>query len=323
MEVPCLLIWLYYRSFEPNMTANNVQITSAVYANAKGSLVRVLLTTGETWLVPPGNGSGQANVLDFWVRNGGEIGPFVPPVPGGSVPAGTLIWYASNRIPSGWLPCDGSEVKRKQYPFLFTAIGTSFGSGNGTTTFNLPDLSNNFIRGWGPVNDFDPLRVFGSYQEDLLFSHNHPISDPGHNHGTTDPGHNHPMPDPGHTHTVNDLGHIHPVSDPGHRHVVEKTEIGYIVAVSVGVNDWFLSSPGFTPSDQKCFMTWNLADAGLVVVQKDANVGTEMANANLSDLSSQTGITVVPNVTGIVTSFEDGGAETRPANLSLLPYIKF
>lgn len=305
------------------MAANNVQITSAVYANAAGSLVRVLLTTGETWLVPPGNGSGQANVLDFWVRNGGEIGPYVPPVPGGVVPVGTLIWYASGRTPSGWLPCDGAAVKRRQYPFLFSAIGTTFGIGNGTTTFNLPDLTGRFIRGWGPVNDFDPNRVFGSYQEDLLFSHDHPIADPGHSHEVTDPGHNHPMTDPGHTHTINDLGHVHSVSDPGHVHIVERTEIGYIVAISVGVNDWFLSSPGFTPSDQKCPISWNLADASLTVVQKDANVGTETSNANLSDLSAQTGITVVPNVTGIVTSFEDGGAETRPANLSLLPYIKY
>lgn len=283
----------------------------------------MLLTTGETWLVPPGNGSGQANVLDYWVKGGGEIGPYVPPVPGGEIPVGTLIWYASRNVPSGWLPCDGSEVKRKQYPTLFSVIGTTFGIGDGSKTFNLPDLSNKFIRGWGPINSLDPNRVFGTTQGDLLFSHQHPITDPGHFHVVTDPGHAHPVTDPGHSHTVNDLGHTHTVSDPGHFHVSEKTEIGWLGPISVGVNNWFLTPPGYTPSDQSCTVLWNPKDAGLTVTDRNANIGTETANAGLSDLNSYTGILVELATTGIATSFEDGGFETRPPNLSLLPYIKY
>jgi microcystin-dependent protein len=305
------------------MAANNVQITSAVYANARGSIVSVLLTTGETWRVPPGNGSGQANVLDQWVKNGGSIGPYVPPVPGGVVPIGTLIWYASTRTPSGWLPCDGTAVKRLQYPNLFTVIGTTFGIGNGSTTFNLPDLTDKFIRGWGPVNSLDPDRQFASDQDDLLFSHTHPIRDPGHTHGVTDPSHVHEVTDPGHKHTANDLGHTHGVSDPGHLHTTRRTEIGYLAEFATSVPSIFIAPLGYTPSERSYQVIWEEKNAALVMVERSANLGTQVANAGLSDLTALTGISVDPASTGIQTSFEDGGIETRPPNLSLLPYIKY
>ena len=70
----------------------NVRITSARYFNADNTIVFVLLTNGETWFVPPNNGSGQANVLAEFVANGGNIGPYVPPVPGGIVPVGSVMW---------------------------------------------------------------------------------------------------------------------------------------------------------------------------------------------------------------------------------------
>lgn len=305
------------------MTANNVKITSAVYANAKGSLVSVLLSTGESWLVPPGNGSGQANVLDYWVKGGGEIGPYVPPVPGGEIPIGALIWYASRSTPSGWLPCDGAEVKRRQYPLLFSVIGTTFGVGNGTTTFNLPDLTNKFIRGWGPINDLDPNRVFGSNQGDLLFTHNHPVTDPGHTHAVSDPGHTHPMTDPGHTHGVTDPGHTHSVSDPGHSHVSDLTEIGYLGPFATSVPIIYLTPPGYTPSDGSYQVTWASKNANLTVVERTANLSAGLANADLSDETALTGLSTELATTGIQATFADGGAETRPLNLSLLPYIKY
>jgi microcystin-dependent protein len=65
-----------------------------------------------------------------------------------SVPPGTIIAFAGNRIPEGYLLCDGSEVKRSRYPQLFEAIGTIYG-GNASTRFKLPDLRGMFIRGVG------------------------------------------------------------------------------------------------------------------------------------------------------------------------------
>ena len=64
------------------------------------------------------------------------------------VPAGALMYYATTNIPSGWLFCDGSAVTRATYASLYSAIGTTYGSGDGSTTFNLPDLRGQFIRSW-------------------------------------------------------------------------------------------------------------------------------------------------------------------------------
>lgn len=56
------------------------------------------------------------------------------------MPAGTITLFAGTTIPNGWFLCDGSEVSRTKYSDLFNAIGTTYGSGNGSTTFNLPNL---------------------------------------------------------------------------------------------------------------------------------------------------------------------------------------
>jgi microcystin-dependent protein len=56
------------------------------------------------------------------------------------VPSGTIVAYGGSSAPSGWLFADGSEVSRTQFRTLFQAIGTTYGAGNGSTTFRLPDL---------------------------------------------------------------------------------------------------------------------------------------------------------------------------------------
>lgn len=61
-------------------------------------------------------------------------------VAGGAVPAGLVAPFAGAAAPNGWLLCDGLAVSRTTYAALFAVIGTAYGSGNGTTTFNLPDL---------------------------------------------------------------------------------------------------------------------------------------------------------------------------------------
>ena len=60
-------------------------------------------------------------------------------VPAGN-PSGLIAPYAGSTAPSGWLLCGGQAVSRSTYATLFTAIGTTYGTGDGSTTFNLPDL---------------------------------------------------------------------------------------------------------------------------------------------------------------------------------------
>lgn len=63
------------------------------------------------------------------------------------LPVGTIIWSANASVPAGYLLCNGAAVSRETYAALFTAIGTTYGSGDGSTTFNLPNIINKFIEG--------------------------------------------------------------------------------------------------------------------------------------------------------------------------------
>lgn len=83
-------------------------------------------------------------------------------------PAGEIAPFARTTPPAGWLVCDGSTVSRVTYARLFSAIGTTFGAGNGTTTFKLPDLRGEFIRGFDIDRGVDTGRAFGSYQQDAM-----------------------------------------------------------------------------------------------------------------------------------------------------------
>ena len=63
------------------------------------------------------------------------------------VPTGTVAYIAASSAPGGWLKCNGAAVSRTTYAALFAAIGTTFGAGDGSTTFKLPDLRGEFVRG--------------------------------------------------------------------------------------------------------------------------------------------------------------------------------
>jgi microcystin-dependent protein len=119
-------------------------------------------SAGVTTVIPQG-GSG------FYVLNGTDV--LVPTLPG--VPIGAQINFAMSTAPAGWLECDGSAISRTTYAGLFTAIGTTFGVGNGTTTFNIPDLRGYFIRGWDHGAGRDSGRAFGSSQTSQNLAHTH------------------------------------------------------------------------------------------------------------------------------------------------------
>jgi hypothetical protein len=97
--------------------------------------------------------------------------------------------------------CDGANISRTAYAELFAAYGTTWGVGDGSTTFAIPDLRNVFMMGAGSIL---PLGKSGGSRKIAvgnLPTHNHGVSDPGHGHAVGDPGHTHP--DPGHWHGSN------------------------------------------------------------------------------------------------------------------------
>jgi microcystin-dependent protein len=92
------------------------------------------------------------------------------------VPAGAVMAFAMNAAPTGWLAADGSAVSRTTYATLFAAVSTIYGVGDGSTTFNLPDLRGYFVRGSGTNGDGTAAGTFGAKQADELKSHTHSTS---------------------------------------------------------------------------------------------------------------------------------------------------
>ena len=87
--------------------------------------------------------------------------------------AGEVSFFAMSSAPTGWLKANGAAISRTTYATLFTAIGTTFGVGNGSTTFNVPDLRGEFIRGWDDARGIDSGRAFGSAQSSQNLAHTH------------------------------------------------------------------------------------------------------------------------------------------------------
>ena len=63
------------------------------------------------------------------------------------IPTATIVPWSSSSVPSGFLECDGSAVSRSTYSALFAIIGTTYGTGDGSSTFNLPNLSDKIALG--------------------------------------------------------------------------------------------------------------------------------------------------------------------------------
>jgi len=92
------------------------------------------------------------------------------------LPSGAIMAFAMNGAPTGWLAANGSAVSRTTYSDLWTALGTTsspYGQGDGSTTFNLPDLRGYFVRGSGTNSDGTASGTFAAKQADELKSHTH------------------------------------------------------------------------------------------------------------------------------------------------------
>jgi len=103
----------------------------------------VIITSGDFNIT-----SGDVNALNGTVNlSDGDIN--VQTAGFSFLPAGTVMWHGGSSAPAGWLECDGSAVSRSTYGTLFTNIGTAFGVGDGSTTFNLPAQARRTLVGKG------------------------------------------------------------------------------------------------------------------------------------------------------------------------------
>jgi microcystin-dependent protein len=202
------------------------------------------------------------------------------------MPLGAVFAFAPNAVPAGYLLCDGQAVSRTTYADLFAAIGTTFGSGDGVSTFNVPDMRDWFIRGRNPVT-----RAIGSTQAASLASHTHTLSDPGHTHAATQAVH---------THTVTNAPHAHGVTDPGHSHTYQDN------TYSAGTN--VVSGNGWSAV---------ASNTGAAVTGISIQNTTIASSVN----SQQPAVTVATATTGTQVGAA-GGAETVPQNIAMDYFIK-
>lgn len=198
------------------------------------------------------------------------------------MPVGAVFAFASASTPAGYLLCNGQAVSRTTYAALFAAIGTTFGSGDGSTTFNVPDMRDWFVRGRGDS------RQLGSTQTGAIQLHTHVVQDPGHNHGASQAAHSHGT-----------VAHSHGVNDPGHSH-------SYVTKAYVAPQ-----SGSSTP----CWAGEAGANTGA------SGTGISIQNAAPNTDSQQPAVAVAGNTTGVAIG-STGEGETRPQNIALDYYIK-
>lgn len=124
----------------------------------------VRLNNGATVAAPGDDDNSTRVVTSAWVKKKTDA----------AAPPGQVAHFATTSPPAGWLKRNGAEYSRAAYPALFAEIGTKFGAGNGTTTFNVPDDRELVDRAWTDgLNALDPGRALFSAQAGQLESHGH------------------------------------------------------------------------------------------------------------------------------------------------------
>lgn len=174
-------------------------------------------------------------------------------------PVGSIIMWAAWSYPTNWIPLDGRAISRADYPALFSLIGTAYGSGDGSTTFNLPNMQARFpvmigngrTQGWAGGEENVTLNV------------------------NQMPHHTHAVYDPGHNHTVSDNGHAHSTETHRHRHdFLTHTEGGGEATRQPRSGSGEDRSTGTRQTSE--------ADVNIRVYQSGANIGINPSVANVS-----------------------------------------
>lgn len=161
---------LYVRASAANTT------TTPTFTPAPGTIAAKAIVKGAGSALAAGDIAGPGHwielqydlTLDKWVLQNAAKGVSIM-----SQLPGEVCYFAMSTAPSGFLKANGAAVSRTTYAALFAAIGTTFGPGDGSTTFNLPDLRGEFLRGWDDSRGIDGGRALGSAQLDAFQGHFH------------------------------------------------------------------------------------------------------------------------------------------------------
>jgi microcystin-dependent protein len=142
-------------TFSSNITMNaqsDVRFADADSSNYIALQAPTSVSANVTFSLPAADGS-SGDVLQ---TDGSGNLSFTP-----SVPAGSVIPYAGTTNPTGWLFCAGQAINRTTYSVLFAVIGTTYGVGDGSTTFNIPDLRGRLVAGQDDMGGTSANRLTG------------------------------------------------------------------------------------------------------------------------------------------------------------------
>jgi microcystin-dependent protein len=204
---------------------------------------------------------------------------------------GAVMAFARSTAPSGWLKANGAAISRTAYSALFAAIGTTYGAGDGSTTFNIPDARGEFIRGLDDGRGVDSGRIIGSAQADEIKSHTHSV-DPPETTTSSSGNHTHSI-DPPSTSTTSNGDHAHTFDYRGD----SSSNGAHIQSGSSGANSG-------TKTTSSTGAHTHTVDIGAF------NSATAGVHTHTFDIA-------------LFNSGATGGTETRPRNIALLYCIKF
>lgn len=153
-------------------TGSDTNVGASLTTTGSGELLLDGGSTGQVKINTVSSGAvtiGTATTINSTLTvsglvTGGSFGPLsiASTATTSFLPAGMVMWKASTNVPDGWLECDGSAVSRTTYAALFADIGTTYGSGDGSTTFNLPSQARRVLVGRGGTGSGTLANTVGS-----------------------------------------------------------------------------------------------------------------------------------------------------------------
>lgn len=232
-------------------------------------------------------------------------------------PPGTIIYLATDKIPVGYrlLKANGATLSRTAYTDLFAFIGTRFGAGDGVSTFKIPDLRGEFLRGWDDGRNVDAGRVLGSAQAGDMQSHAHTAT------ASNSGSHAHTASAEtagSHTHTAsisNGGNHSHSYKDRYYPENSASLPTGALRVNLPAQNEGSGSRSTDNDNNQTLYVDATTETAGSHT--HSATIASAGSHAHT--------VTVAQNGSHAhtITVSTSGGTETRPRNVAMLACIKY
>lgn len=267
----------------------------------------------------------QGSIGDLYLRTGnvntGESGVYVKQSatqwiqfgdssvdPG--VPIGTLITWVAPTAPNGavWLECNGTAVSRSLYSGLFSVLGTTYGSGDGATTFNLPDFRGMYMAGM-PISGGALNTPTGNIGNQITLTANNL---------------------PQHTHTINH-GHAQTTTNKGgdHTHTSGATSAQFAIALDSSQSASYVAPRdntgwGGTNSNPAGFADGYTIDLGFAVSSNSTGMAlSKTKNTSKADPTTHDHTLAIPTSTGLVSG---SAGQASPTAVSIQPrtmYVKY